>query len=385
MGHRYAVLGAGRQGTAAAYELARHGDADVVWLTDAEPARAAAAAGRVNRLAGVSVARATGLDVTHEFDLLRFLDGVDACVSAVPYFLNGAIARAAVESKTHLCDLGGNTDVVLEELALDAAARAAGVALVPDCGLDPGLSQTLAALGIARLEHAREVRVWCGGLPQAPRPPLGYALFFSMHGLLNEYAGSAVFLRGGRRTEIACLTELEELELPGGLGRGEAFVTAGGASTGPWTYEGKLETYETKTIRWPGHCQIVRALADVGMLGEAPVRVGNGTIAPRAVLAAVLEPLLAQPDAKDVVLLRVICRGERGGRAAEERFELVDRHDEATGFSAMERTTGWHAAIAAEMMAAGEVEPGARPVETALDPEKFLRRWARTGIAIQGL
>ncbi|HEV8321547.1 MAG TPA: saccharopine dehydrogenase C-terminal domain-containing protein [Myxococcota bacterium] len=382
MGVRYAVLGAGRQGTAAAFDLARVGGAEVVWLTDAAAGRAEAAAERVNRLAGADVARGRALDVSDERELRRFLSDVDSCVSAVPYFLNLAVARAAVQARTSLCDLGGNTAVVLQELQLHAEAEAAGVSVVPDCGLDPGLSQTLAAHGIARLDRAREVRVYCGGLPQKPRPPLGYALSFSMHGLLNEYAGHADFLRGGRRVQVPCLTEVEEVDFPPPLGRCEAFVTSGGTSTGPWTYEGKVDVYETKTLRYPGHCAVFRALADVGLLGEEPVTVGKDAVSPRALTARLLEPLLTDVAARDVVALRVLCRGERGGRPAEVQFDVLDFHDEATGFSAMERTTGWHAATVAAMMAHGEVPRGALPVERAVDPVRFLARWEHTGVRI---
>jgi len=114
-------------------------------------------------------------------------------------------ARAALRARAHFTDLGGNTDVVLAELAFDGEARLAGVSLVPDAGLAPGLANALVALALVRRSHAREVRVWCGGLPQHPRGPLGYKLVFHIGGLTNEYTGDAVVLRGqGIRKQQRC-------------------------------------------------------------------------------------------------------------------------------------------------------------------------------------
>src|SRR5258708_2551675 len=126
MSFRYAVIGAGMQGTAAAFDLARFGDAIEVRLLDADMRRAEAAADRVNRLAGAEIATAGVLDASDEPGIPGALEDIDACLSAVPYFYNVGLARAAIEAGTHFNDLGGNTQVVEAELALDSLARAAG-------------------------------------------------------------------------------------------------------------------------------------------------------------------------------------------------------------------------------------------------------------------
>ncbi|RME44478.1 MAG: saccharopine dehydrogenase, partial [Chloroflexi bacterium] len=145
MSYRYLVLGAGRQGTAAAYDMARFGDAESVVLADADPSVADAAARRVNALVGRAVAAGTGLDVADGKALAGALAEAHVCLSAVPYSFNLAITRVAIAAGAGMCDLGGNTEVVYQQLDLDAEAREAGVSIVPDCGMGPGMTNSLAA------------------------------------------------------------------------------------------------------------------------------------------------------------------------------------------------------------------------------------------------
>ncbi|WP_376790380.1 saccharopine dehydrogenase C-terminal domain-containing protein [Thermoflexus sp.] len=381
---RYAVIGAGMQGTAAAYDLARFGDAEEIQMADRDPARAEDAAQRLNRLLGRSLVRPTALDARDEKAVVEFLRPIDAAISAVPYRLNPLVARAAIEARTSLCDLGGHTPTTWEILALDQAAREAGVSLIPDCGLMPGLGNTLAVYAMRRMDQPRHVRIWCGGLPQRPRGPLGYRLVFNIAGLTAEYTGKAVFLRQGRIVEIEALTEPETITFPPPVGTCEAFVTSGGTSTCPWTFQGILETYEEKTVRYPGHLERIRVLAELGFLETDPIDIDGIRVIPREVFHRLVEPRLQFPeDPADVVVLRVTCEGTHHGQTMEITLELMDFYDPKTGFTAMERTTGWHAAIVAGMMARGETPKGAIPVERAVDPERFVAEWLRRGIPIQ--
>src|SRR5436309_2079612 len=116
----------------------------------------------------------------------------------------------------------------------------------------------------------------------AGRPPLGYRLVFNVADLTSEYTGEAVCLRAGKVVELAALTELEEVEFPMPVGKCEAFLTSGGASTAPWTFAGRLETYEHKTVRYKGHFDRVRCLVDLGFLDTERHDVNGGSIAPRA-------------------------------------------------------------------------------------------------------
>jgi lysine 6-dehydrogenase len=264
MAFDYAVLGAGRQGTAAAYDLARHGDASQVLVADLDLAQAQRAAGRVNDLLGEDLVSAAALDVRDEAAVTRLLRGMSACVSAVPYHFNLGIARAAIAAGTSLTDLGGKTSIVFEELALDAEARRAGVTLVPDCGMVPGLGTSVCLAAMELVENPRDVFLWDGGLPQHPHPPWNYILTFHFEGLINEYSGTTEFLRDGKLVEMPCLEELEHVSFPPPIGQLEAFTTAGGTSSAPRTFLGRLRTYQNKTLRYPGHCVQWKALRDAG-------------------------------------------------------------------------------------------------------------------------
>ena len=382
MGFKYAVLGAGRQGTACAYDMIRWGEADSVVLADQSQAAAQAAAARVNGLLHTDKARGIQLDVTDHTALVGALTGIDAFLSAVPYYLNLNIARAAVRAKACMCDLGGNTDLVRAQLALDAQARAAGISIIPDCGQVPGMGTTLMVYAMSLLDEAEEVLMWDGGLPQNPRPPFNYLLTFNIAGLTNEYAESPVFLRDGKPTLVPTMDEVEEIDFPPPVGRVEAFTTGGGVSTLPWTFEGKLKTLQNKTVRYPGQFAQLRAFYDLGLWRTDKVKVGDQEVAPRELFHALFEPMVTFPDDKDVVVIRIRATGQKNGAPAEAVLDLMDFRDEETGFTAMERTTGWDGAIVAEMMARGQTPRGAQPVELAVPPDLFVQELARRGIQV---
>ncbi|MBN2799533.1 MAG: saccharopine dehydrogenase NADP-binding domain-containing protein [Deltaproteobacteria bacterium] len=382
MGYRYAIIGAGRTGRAAAYDLFTHGEADEIRLFDLDPAALEGAMAHLSRLGAGEVVRGAQLDARDVAAVTAALGGVDAVLSASAYWLNLGLAQAAVAAGAHFNDLGGNTSIVQQELALHPRAVAAGVSVVPDCGLAPGLVNTLAAAGIEAMETPREVRQRVGGLTQDPRGPLGYELVFSITGLTNEYQGVGVVLRDGQIGEVPCLEELESIRFEG-FPPLEAFVTSGGTSTAPYSFEGRVDRFDYKTIRYQGHRDRIKLLQDLGLLSLDPVEVGGAAVVPRRLLEAVVEPRIRFDDVRDLVLLRVSCAGTLlGGGEGEIRFEMVDRWDSATGFSAMERSTAFPAAAVTHMQASGLVAPGARPLEVAVPPRPLLVRLAARGLPL---
>jgi lysine 6-dehydrogenase len=383
MGFQYAVLGAGRQGTACAYDMIKFGDAEGVLLADQSLQAAQAAAARVNSLLGTGKARGIQLDVADHGALVSALAGVDAFLSAVPYYLNLAITHTAIRARANMCDLGGNTDIVREQLGLDPHAREAGIRIIPDCGQVPGMGTTLMVHAMSQLDEPEEVWMWDGGLPQQPRPPFNYLATFHIAGLTNEFAEPAVFLRDGKPVPVPPMDELEEVEFPSPVGRVEAFTTSGGVSTMPWTFEGKLKTIQNKTIRYPGTFAQLRAFYDLGLWSTEPIQAGGQQVVPRQVFHALFEPLVTFPGDRDVCAIHIRATGRKDGRAAEVILDLMDFFDEETGFTAMERTTGWDGAIVAAMMARGQTPLGAVPVERAVPPGLFVAELAKRGIQVR--
>jgi lysine 6-dehydrogenase len=381
----YAVVGAGRQGTAAAYDMARFGDAAVVKVADADPDAARRAADRVNRLLGREIAESFAVDAADPAALRAFLEDVDSFLSAVPYWLNPGVARVAIEARASMTDLGGNTDLVRQQLLLSPEAEAAGISMIPDCGQVPGMGTSLTVYAMSLLEETDEVTFWDGGNPLHPEPPFNYILTFNIAGLTNEYYGVAHFLRDGRRVEVPtfALEDYEMVDFPEPVGRMEAFVAGGGTSTMPWTFEGKLRTLWNKTLRWPGHFAEWKAYMDAGLLETDPIEVGGVRIVPRDVLHAVLDPKIrAKPGEPDLVIVRVLAKGRKDGHDAGVVVELIDRYDETTGFTAMERTTGWDGSIKAILNARGATPRGAHPAETAVPGPVYAEELRRRGFSL---
>ncbi len=378
----YVVLGAGRQGTAAAYDMARWGDARRVILADRDLDVARQAAERVNRMVGASLAEPARVDVSDLDAVEHLLRGADACLSAVPYFYNLGLTRAAIRARCSFCDLGGNTSIVRQQHAFHEEALAAGVSIIPDCGQVPGLGTSLIVYAMELLDEVVDVYMWDGGIPQNPRPPFNYLLTFHIAGLTNEYAEPAIFLRNWEITEVEPMSELETVEFPPPIGPLEAFVAGGGTSTMPWTFHGRLRTLQNKTLRHPGHFAQLRAFYDLGLWDTHPVRVGDVEVVPRDVFHVLFEPKVTFPGDKDIVIVRVKAVGKKDGRDAEAVVELIDFFDEATGFTAMERATGWSAAIVAEMMAHGRTPRGAGGVEVMVPARPFVEELRRRGLRV---
>jgi lysine 6-dehydrogenase len=384
--YRYLIIGSGRQGTAAAYDLACFGDAARIVLADRDTVIAARSAERVNRLSGTSLAEPLALNVSDQRAVEEAVQGMDVVLSAVPYYFNLPITRAAIAAGAHYCDLGGNTAIAQSQMALGDEALLAGVSLIPDCGMGPGLVNTLGAYVIQLLEQRsaepREVYVYDAGLPQNPVPPWNYQLSFHINGLTNEMDGEAIFIRNGEIVRVPTLSEPEWLEFPG-LGRLEADVTSGGTSTAAWTYLGKLQRFENKVLRYPGHFEWLRAFKTLGLFSEQPVEVDGQRVIPRRLYHTLLESQLSGEDKRDVCVMRAVGNGLRSGEEVAVTVDLVDRYDEATGFTAMERLTGWHASVMMGFQAHGRVEAGSRSVELAVPAAEFMEAFKARGIQFE--
>ncbi len=378
--YTYIVLGAGKQGLAIAYDLGKFCDAKKIVVADYDAKLAKAGAARVNKLLKKKLCVPVRADAGKEADLKRLFKGADCVVSAVPYHFNYGVAKAAVAAGANFCDLGGNTDVVKKELSLDKAAKKAGVTLVPDTGLMPGMGNTLAVHAMNVMDRVDELHLRCGGLPQKPKGPLGYKLVFSVEGLVNEYFGTAYIIRKGKTAAVPTFDGLEELDFPKPVGRCQAFVTSGGTSTCPWTFAGKVKEYDYKTVRYPGHYEKIKTLLDLGFFDQSPVDVKGNKVVPRQLSHVLLTKKIDYPQDPDLVVLRVTAVGRHKGKKAVMTMDVMDFQDKKTGFTAMERTTGFPAAIVAHHLVRGLAPKGAVPLEKAIIPVLFICDFLKRGI-----
>ncbi|MFL5578253.1 MAG: saccharopine dehydrogenase family protein [Gemmatimonadaceae bacterium] len=377
---RMLVLGAGLQGSACAYDLLQNPDVTEVRLADVKVDHLHEA------IAPYSGERLlpTRVDVRDRDAMLALMREADAVMSAIPYYFNLDLARLAVEAGTNFCDLGGNTEIVFEQKKLDRAAKAKGVTVIPDCGLAPGMVNILAQLGISRLDRADSVRIYVGGLPQHPEPPLNYQIVYSLEGVLDYYTTKSWVVRDGKRTQVTALSEREPVRFDGTVGELEAFHTAGGLSTMAWRYEGQIPTMEYKTLRYPGHAQIMEAIRELGLLELEPVDVKGVKVVPRDLAVAAMGPRLTKPRGRDLVALRVVVSGTKGGQPKTLGWELIDYYDERLHISAMMRTTGYSLSITGQLQARGEAGPaGVHTPDECMPAERYIAELAKRGVVIR--
>lgn len=362
------VLGAGIVGQAAAWDLERRGY-DVT-IADVDGAAAEQAARKL------AIAAAT-VDVADEPAVHDLMSGRAAVISAVPYSFGVTLATAAVEVGSHYFDFGGNPTIVKRQAQLDSAAAVADVAVVPDCGLAPGLANVMAK-GLIEQSDAVEidsVQIRVGCLPQHPTGALSYQLAFYPGGLINEYAEPCDVIENGVAKTVEPLTRFEDVtwERWGPL---EAFSTAGGTSTMCQDYAGRVQSLEYKTLRYPGHGVIFEAMRELGLFDEKPRQVGDVGVAPRSVLLDLLAANLPA-GGPDVVLVRVeMVVGDQ-----VTTLEIEDLHDGT--YSALARTTAFPATALCDLILQEEVDFRGAAAMTAVAPvERLLDELCETGITV---
>jgi len=341
---RAIVLGCGNIGSAIARDLADSTDGLEVSVADKNRDRAEAAA------SSMSGADWLAIDATDHDGLVEALGGFDLAVGALPGDHGHRAMEAAVEAGVDMVDISFAPE---DPLALDGAAEEAGVAIVPDCGVAPGLSNILVGSAAAGLDGVREVHIMVGGLPVHPVPPLGYTVTWSTEGLIDEYTRRPLILEGGRIVEVPPLSGLEEVDFPG-VGSLEAFYTDG-LRTLLRTMAG-VESMWEKTLRYPGHVEKIGLLKALGFFDDEPMEVRGAWLPPRLMTARILERNLMRPEVEDILAMTVEVSGMSRGRGALFNYRVLDRYDRSKGVTAMARTTAYTASIVARKLAEGAIK-----------------------------
>jgi saccharopine dehydrogenase-like NADP-dependent oxidoreductase len=347
---KIAVLGCGLIGNVIARDLASDPDIAVTVFDRSEEALA--------RLAAVPRIATAAADLSSADSIRRAVAPADVVVGAVPGFLGRNMLKAVIAAGKPIADISFAPE---DPLDLDADARAAGVTAVVDCGVSPGLSNFAAGRAAARLDEIESLAIYVGGLPVVRRWPYEYAIVFSATDVIEEYTRPARVIENGRLVVKPALSEIEKLDFEH-VGTLEAFLTDGlrtVLSTVP------ARNMKEKTMRYPGHAELMRAFRETGFFGEEPVEVRGGRVAPRDLTERLLFAAWKLPAGQaEVTVLRVVVEGSRNGRSERQVFDLLDRTDEATGTTSMARTTGFPCAIVARMLASGEfADPGIRALE----------------------
>lgn len=372
------VIGAGMMGTALAYDLAHSEGVEEITVADIDAARAKKVAEHLQ-----GPVRSSVLDV-HSYDnVVELMESADVAIGATSYTHNILLTQAAIEARCHFCDLGGNMDVVYRQMGLDAKAKQAGVTILPNCGLAPGFACVVAAGAAKRFFSLDAMSIRVGGLPQHPKPPLNYQLVFSAEGLINEYLEPAEVIREGKLRAVESMADLETLRFPAPFGKLEAFNTSGGVSTLTRMFDGKVQSLDYKTIRYPGHCEKFKTLLELGFASSEPIMAGNSVRTAREFFEELLRRKLPSGE-PDAVLMRVTVTGIINGATRTLSYEMVDYSDEESGMTSMMRTTAFPTSIMAQMASRGAIPMrGVAPPEQCVPMEPLLQELKKRNIIIQ--
>jgi lysine 6-dehydrogenase len=347
-------LGAGNIGSIAAEDIAKSMKSVEVVVADSDKGRAESIAERI----GKDNVSSIQLDATNHAQLAKTLRGFDLVMGFLPGRLSYHLVEACVDAHTDLVDVSYMGE---NPLKLNDKARRAGVAIVPDCGLAPGISNILVGHAVVGMNRVKSVHIMVGGLPRKPVPPLGYTITWSPESLIDEYTRRAGIIVKGRKTEVEALSGLEELQFPG-VGKLEAFFTDGLRTL--VNTIGQVDEMWEKTLRYPGHAENIKLLKALGFLDENRVTVEGMSVSPRKLTAKLIEQRLHRPKIEDMVALRVEASGTKNKEQISHAYRLLDFFDKKLGITAMARTTAYPASIVAQLILTKRVtEKGVVPPE----------------------
>ncbi len=375
---RFLVLGAGKLGRAVIFDLCKFCPEAQIILVDSSRNRLNAMVqefpdGRI------SVIKA---DLTDLDELSYLLSGADVVISCIANRYNYSLAKASIESGASFCDVGSNEDVVRKQFLLHELAVEKGLVVIPSCGMAPGLVTIMAAKIAEGLDSISELKLRAGGLPLEPRPPFNYAQSLPVEEMIHEYAEDATIIRDGKLIRITSLTEAEEIEFQAPFGKLEAFHTSGGISTLPESLGAKAKNIDFKTLRYPGHCEKMKLLKELGLMESTPLESLHSAIAPRTLLTQLLDQRFPK-DEPDVVLIRVDVAGTKDGVAQKRRIEAIDYMDEENNLSAVIRTTAFPVSIVAQMIASEQIKgKGTLHLEQSIPVDAFFAEVKKRGITL---
>jgi saccharopine dehydrogenase-like NADP-dependent oxidoreductase len=353
------LLGVGMQGKAALHDLCVSPAVSRVVAADRDEAalRAhVAAQGHGGRVTCI------GCDADDPAQIDRlFAEHPDAAIDLMPSQFQSRVAESAVRHGVHLVNTFYTSPDVQR---LDATAREAGIAILPEFGLDPGIDLVLLGEALRGMDGIREIRSYGAGIPEpaAADNPLRYKVTWTFEGVLRAYRRSAWLIRDGARVEVGADDVFHPRHIHrvdvAGLGELEAYPNGDATryldAVPPLPRP--LDLMGRYTMRWPGHCEFWKKIVDLGLLDPEPVRVDGMDVDRLRYLARALEPRLRLGDGeRDVAVVRIDVRGRRGGRPVRAVYQVLDRRDLATGLTAMSRTVGFTASIGAQMIASGRV------------------------------
>ena len=329
---RIAVLGAGMVGSAIALDLAsRHH----VTSFDLSEANLALLKKRNKRI------ETKQTDLGNYEIYPQLISSFDIVVTAVPGFMGYKTLEAVINCGKNVVDISFFPEDVLQ---LDKLAIEKGVTAITDCGVAPGMSNFI----VGRYNEEMKIdaiEIYVGGLPKVRKKPFQYKAPFSPADVIEEYTRPARMMENGFITTKPALSEVEWIQFEE-VGTLEAFNTDGLRSllfTMP-----HIKNQKEKTLRYPGHVDIIISLKESGFFSEEIINAGGMNISPLKVTSQILfnEWKLGLEE-EELTVMKVIIQGEN----KKIEWSLLDYYDKNTKTSSMARTTGYTCTAAVNLLA----------------------------------
>ena len=374
------VLGAGLMGKEVARDIVNSDDVSKVYLADVEIDKAQQFIKSLN----TSKIEAVQLDAECEEELSKVIALGDVVVNALFYAFNERVAQAAIDVGVHAVDLGGHIGGVTENvLKLHDKAQAAGVTIIPDVGVAPGMANILTGYGASKLDEVESIKLYVGGIPTEPKPPLHYTRVFSLESVFDHYTAPSLAIQKGNLVEVPSMSGIEPIYFDE-FGVLEAFYTSGGISTLYKTFP-HVKTLEYKTIRYKGHAEKFKLLADLDFFNhDNIVEIEGQQVSVRSVVREALKKKLELGKKVDAVLLRTLISGEKNDEQVKYEYEMVVKKDVEANITAMARAAASTVSIVAHMVGDGTISKrGVLPPEQVVPGSEFIQEMAKRGIVIK--
>ncbi len=351
------VLGAGMVGSVMAADLAADSSLEVTIADVREENLAKAAARAPGKIKTVQA------DLSDSAAVGKLVAPFDMVCGALASRLGFQTLRAVIEAGKNYCDISFFAEDAME---LDALAKSKGVTAVVDCGVAPGMSNMTAGYAAKHFDRCYKIAIYVGGLPRERRWPFEYKAGFAPSDVIEEYVRPSRIVEHGKIVVREALTEPELLDFEG-VGTLEAFNTDGLRSL---AYTLKVPMMVEKTMRYPGHIELMRVLRHIGLFSQEPIEVpgadgGKVRVRPLDVISTLMFPQWTYAKGEeDMTIMRITAEGEKSGVREKLTWDLSDVYDKATQATSMSRTTAFPCTIMARKVMSGEFrKPGVNPPE----------------------
>lgn len=357
------VLGAGMVGSVMAWDLASDSEFSVTVADRSKEALARTKERSPDRLETVV------LDLADLDAVKQAIEPFDIVLGAAASHLGYDLLRTVIECGKNYADISFMSEDAMDH---DELAKANGVTAVVDCGVAPGMSNLLCGRAVEALDECSDLEIYVGGLPVERRWPFEYKAGFAPADVIEEYTRPSRIVENGEMVVRAALTEPELMDLPG-VGTVEAFNTDGLRSIAETL---DVPNMKEKTLRYPGHIELMRVLREMGLFSKEPIEVGGQMVVPLEVTQKLMFPMWTYEEGEaDLTVMRVTGAGIKDGVETRVTWDLLDYYDPITNATSMARTTAFPCAIMARLIARGELNrPGVAPPELLGHDEELVER-----------